>query len=95
MVQWLRFSASNTWEKGSILVRELIFHMLHGKKKEKKKKKKISDNFMSQEIPYKGKRNVKNRSIWRLNNIQLNNKWITEETKDERTFWRQMKIKTQ
>ena len=50
---------------------------------------------MSQEIPYKGKRNVKNRSIWRLNNIQLNNKWITEETKDERTFWRQMKIKTQ
>lgn len=50
---------------------------------------------MPQEITYKGKRNVKNTSIWRLNNIQLNNKWITEETKDERTFWRQMKIKTQ
>lgn len=59
------------------------------------KKKKNSDNFMPQEITYKGKRNVKNTSIWRLNNIQLNNKWITEETKDERTFWRQMKIKTQ
>ena len=89
VVQWSRFSASNTREMGSILVRELIFHTLHGKKK------KNSDNFMPQEITYKGKRNVKNTSIWRLNNIQLNNKWITEETKDERTFWRQMKIKTQ
>ena len=49
---------------------------------------------MPQEITYKGKRNVENTSIWRLNNIQLNNKWITEETKDERTFWGQMKIKT-
>ena len=61
MVQWSRFSASNTREMGSILVRELIFHMLRGKKK-KKKEKNFSDNFMSQEITYKEKRNVKNTS---------------------------------
>ena len=37
---------------------------------QKKKEKKISDNFMSQEITYKGKRNVKNtcNGVWPIYN---------------------------
>ena len=31
----------------------------------------------------KKKKNAKNTNIWRLNNMLLNSKWITEEIKEE------------
>ena len=34
---------------------------------------------MRLEINYKKKKTVKNTNTWRLNNILLNNQWITEE----------------
>ena len=34
------------------------------------------------EINYK-KKTVKNTNMWRLNNMLLNNQWITEEIKEE------------
>ena len=34
------------------------------------------------EINYK-KKTVKNTNMWRLNNMLLNNQWITEESKEE------------
>ena len=34
---------------------------------------------MRLEINYKKKKTVKNKNTWRLNNILLNNQWITEE----------------
>ena len=38
---------------------------------------------MRLEINYEKKKNpLKNRNIWRLNNMQLYNQWITEEIKD-------------
>ena len=37
---------------------------------------------MRLEIKHK-KKTVKNASMWRLNNIQLHNQWVTEEIKDE------------
>ena len=37
---------------------------------------------MRLEINYK-KKTVKNTNTWRLNNMLLNNKWITEEIKEE------------
>ena len=37
---------------------------------------------MAQEITYK-KKTVKTTSMWRLNSTQQNNKWITEEIKEE------------
>ena len=39
-------------------------------------------NTMRLEINYKNK-TVKNTKPWRLNNMLLNNKWITEEIKEE------------
>ena len=40
-------------------------------------------NAMRLEIKYKKKKSIKNTNMWRLNNMQLNNQWITEETKEE------------
>ena len=37
---------------------------------------------MGLEINYK-KKTAKNTSMWRLNNMQLNNQWITEEITEE------------
>ena len=37
---------------------------------------------MGLEINYK-KKNAKNTNAWRLNNMLLNNQWITEEIKKE------------
>ena len=37
---------------------------------------------MRLEINYM-KRNVKNTNTWRINNMLLNNQWITEEIKEE------------
>ena len=52
-------------------------------------------NAMRLEITYK-KKNAKNTNTWRLNNMLLNNQWITEEIKEEiKNSWRQMKMKTQ
>ena len=39
-------------------------------------------NAMKLEINYK-KRTVQNTNTWRLNNMLLNNQWITEEIKEE------------
>ena len=39
-------------------------------------------NIMSLEIDYK-KKTVKNTNTWRLNNMLLNNQWITEEIKEQ------------
>ena len=39
-------------------------------------------NAMRLEISYK-KKTVKNTNTWRLNNILLNNQWITEEIKEK------------
>ena len=39
-------------------------------------------NAMILEIYYK-KKNAKNTNAWRLNNMLLNNQWITEEIKKE------------
>ena len=47
------------------------------------------------EIEYK--KNVKKRITWRLNNMSLNNQWVTEEDKKEikkKNTQRQMKMKT-
>ena len=41
-----------------------------------------NNNIMRLEINYK-KKTVKNISMWRLNNMLLNNQWITEEIKEE------------
>ena len=46
----------------------------------------ISSNFsdnnaMRLEINYRGKKTVKNTNTWKLNNMLLNNQWITEEIK--------------
>ena len=38
---------------------------------------------MRLEMNYRGKKNVKNTNIWRLNNTLLNNQEITEEIKQE------------
>ena len=46
------------------------------------------------EINYK--KNIKNRNIWQLNNMLLNNQWITEEIKEKiKKKYRQMKMKVQ
>ena len=38
----------------------------------------------------------KNKNMWRLNNMLLNNKWVIEEIKEEmKNTWKQMKTKTQ
>ena len=38
---------------------------------------------MRLEIHYKEKKTLKNTNTWRINNILLNNQWITEEIKEE------------
>ena len=38
---------------------------------------------MRLEINHKKKKTVKNTNRWRLNNMLLNNQWITEEIKEE------------
>ena len=38
---------------------------------------------MRLEINYKKKKTIKNTNPWRLNNMLLNNQWITEEIKEE------------
>ena len=38
---------------------------------------------MRLEINYKNKKLQKNTNTWRLNNMLLNNQWITEEVKEE------------
>ena len=40
-------------------------------------------NAMRLEINYKKKKLPKNTNTWRLNNMLLNNQWITEEIKEE------------
>ena len=40
-------------------------------------------NVMGLEINYKKKNCKKNTNTWRLNNMLLNNKWITEEIKEK------------
>ena len=40
-------------------------------------------NTMRLEINHKKKKTVKNTNRWRLNNMLLNNQWITEEIKEE------------
>ena len=41
-------------------------------------------------------KNCKNKNMWRINNILLNNQWIIEEIKEEKkNTYRQMTIKTQ
>ena len=40
-------------------------------------------NTMRLEINYRGKKTLKNKNMWRLNNILLSNQWITEEIKEE------------
>ena len=60
------------------------------KGKPKKKKKRmlklyqtsLHHNAMRLEINYEGK-NCQNTNIWRLKNMLLNNKWDTEENKEE------------
>ena len=50
---------------------------------------------MKSEINYK-KNCKKKKKTWRLNNILLNNQWVTEEIKEEmKNTWRQMKMETQ
>ena len=60
-----------------------------GKPKKKKKKRmlklyqtSLDHNAMRLEINYEGK-NCQNTNIWRLKNMLLNNKWVTEENKEE------------
>ena len=36
----------------------------------------------------------KSTNTWNLNNMLLNNQWITKEIKEEINTWKQMKIKT-
>ena len=38
---------------------------------------------MRLEMKKKKKTTVKNLNVWRLNNVLLNNQWITEEIKEE------------
>ena len=38
---------------------------------------------MRLEINYRKKKTAKNTNTWRLNNMLLNNQWITEEIKEE------------
>ena len=66
-------------------------HMLgHKARLSKYKKTKIKSsvfsdhNAMRLEINYK-KKTVKNTNTWRLNNMLLNNQWITEEIKEEKS----------
>ena len=47
---------------------------------------------MQLETSYKGK--TKNQKQWKLNNMLLNNQWITKEIKEEINTYKQMKIKT-
>ena len=50
---------------------------------------------MKIEIKYK-KETIKNINMWRLNNMLLNNQWITEEIKKKsKNTWRQIKMKIQ
>ena len=50
---------------------------------------------MRLEINYKEK-NAKTTSTWRLNNMLLNNQWVTEEIKEEiKNTCRQMKMEIQ
>ena len=67
----------------------MIDHMLgHKESFSKFKKTEIissifsNHNTMRLEINYK-KKAVKNTNTWRLNNMLLNNQWITEEIKEE------------
>ena len=58
-----------------------------GKPKKKKRMLKLyqtslDHNAMRLEINYEGK-NCQNTNIWRLKNMLLNNKWVTEENKEE------------
>ena len=42
------------------------------------------------------KKTTKNTNTWRLNNILLNNEWVTEEIEEiKKEIWRKMKMKTQ
>ena len=63
-----------------------IDHML-GHKTSLSKFKKIEiisyHNDMRLEINYKKKKAAKNTNVWRLNNMLLNNKLLTEEIKEE------------
>ena len=40
-----------------------------------------SSSAMRLEINYKGKKTAKTTDVWRLNNILLNNQWITKKSK--------------
>ena len=52
-------------------------------------------NTMRLEINYKKKKIQKTKNTWRLNNMLLNNQWVTEEIKRKsKNTWRQMKTKT-
>ena len=43
-----------------------------------------------------GKKTIKNKIIWKLNNMLLNNQQITEKIKKKSKYaWKQMKMKTQ
>ena len=43
-----------------------------------------------------GKKDCKHTNIWKLNNMLLNNQWLTEEIKEGiKNTWRRMKMKTQ
>ena len=52
-------------------------------------------NAMRLEIKYKKKKTAKNTNTWRLNNMLLNNQWITEKNERNKNTQRQMKTKTQ
>ena len=53
-------------------------------------------NSMRLEMNYK-KKTAKKANTWRLNNMLLNNQWVTEEISEEikKYTWRQMKTKAQ
>ena len=54
-----------------------------------------NNNTMRLEISYR-KNTVKNKNSWRLNNMLLNNQWITEEIKEEiKKYLEKMTMKTQ
>ena len=40
-------------------------------------------NAMILKVSYKGKKTIKNTNTLKINNILLNNQWITEETKEK------------
>jgi len=53
-------------------------------------------NTMRLEINYKQKKDCKHTNMWKLNNMLLNNQWLTEEIKEGiKNTWRQMTMKTQ